>query len=492
VGGGFTSVDSNPTGYIVKLDQTGVVSITDPLPLGTGFDNTILGLYYESDYNNTGIEAIIVGGVFFNYDSNSTSRVTALTLEPVPTPELNALELHVGEPEVLVVTAFTENRFEAQGYSETYGDIVEFNPMCNTISIPYYNGIYDGVTLPDSSILSGFDLQWDGQNAYFMMPAGYPILFGHFLYIEFDSGPGNFYYFFEDPILPGINYNKEDYGVDAFNFSAPYITISNDGTKVTLHGVTYQQFLDYTPGSLYLDVCIESFGAAYGYMTRRIDTTHQIDIPLDWRNFKYRRFEFVTTNVLGTTFISTNTGDTCSIPTVNSLTTGAYSDFPVIPSESFDVTITGYGGTTGYWFWSGNVENIASNQGGLMQNVHIKPGYMQNVLLDYTANVDIIASNIVVSTTRTLSNLNSLGECNINNIIIDNITSCTVGNISMASINTIVYTIFSYTVNITGDLTGSVNFGTSNFSKRILKDSIGNTLLEYFDGTTMQYVTSPF
>lgn len=103
---------------------------------------------------------------------------------PTPTdPNFNPQELYYGDIEPIIVQAESTNTLSPIAYSTIYpNDILEYQAYTNKIGLDL--GIQNGYTLPDSSTVSGFDLQWDGTNVYFDMPSGYPALFGHYFYID--------------------------------------------------------------------------------------------------------------------------------------------------------------------------------------------------------------------------------------------------------------------------------------------------------------------
>ncbi|MEI2421065.1 delta-60 repeat domain-containing protein, partial [Arthrospira platensis SPKY2] len=71
VGGDFTTFDSNSSIRIARLNSDG--SFDSSFSSGTGFDNTVQIVRVDS----TG--RILVGGLFLNYNSNSSSRLARLS-----------------------------------------------------------------------------------------------------------------------------------------------------------------------------------------------------------------------------------------------------------------------------------------------------------------------------------------------------------------------------------------------------------------------------
>ena len=96
-------------------------------------------------------------------------------------PGFNPKEIHIGDVEQILVQAISTYEISETAYSQSFqGDVIQYQPYTNKIGLELQ--IHNGYTLPDSSVVSGFDLQWDGTNVYFNMPTGYPALFGHYFY----------------------------------------------------------------------------------------------------------------------------------------------------------------------------------------------------------------------------------------------------------------------------------------------------------------------
>ncbi len=477
-------------GYSVigVYSEAGVLNTTYNPQSSFDYDLTEVEVMLNGDY-------LLCGGVINVTYRGNASPESLIALDLSTDSPYNPRQIHTGDPEVIVVEAISSNRFAPEGYSETYGDIVEFNPICNTIAIPEQNGIENGVTLPDSSTVSGFDLQWDGQNAYFMMPAGYPILFGHFLYIYWDhSGPSPTYYeYFTEPILPGLN-NNSNIGQGTNSIPALTVIVSNDGMKVTMPGVTYQQFLDYNLDSLYLDVCIESQGPAYGQMNRRTNPVLDASAPIDWRNFRYRAFEFNIPGHGNQYMLSygswPNGGDTSpNFSTGSVVTSGNYKDVAPFGTEVLSVHIGGRGSTTAYWFYNGSAEFFRIRQG---YNSRITIDYFNAAWIDYMYQVNLNmggVSGFVVA--NGISNSNITGY---SGAVLLNDVSGILGYINFSSslFNGLFNVFFQVAFNFpVGNYTGSAIL-PANYSKQMFIGSDNTVYCSYYNGTAVQYATSPF
>lgn len=202
-------------------------------------------------------------------------------------PSYDPIDIYTGPEEMLIVQAISTNRIAENAYSEQYPqDIINFNPLVNKLGVSI--DVYNGITLPNSSIVSGFDLQWDGTNAYFDMPTGYPVLFGQFFYFycQFDDGMTTY-----DQDGSFANVSPSILSPDYSYYPNPSrIQIVNNGTRVLLLDLTQVDVNNYVSNSLYIDT-IREIDNAYGWITRRIDTYRNISVPFDFRGRKYRRYE---------------------------------------------------------------------------------------------------------------------------------------------------------------------------------------------------------
>jgi len=455
IGGDFTTVNGNPSDSLIRITSNG-----GPDVLFQFTPTFSPGEYiYALSYNLT-TTAIFVGGIFSLCNNISVGNIAALATDYTYTVGYNPLDIHIGDPEVIVIEAISSNRFAPQGYSETYGDIVEFNPICNTVAFPLNTGLDSSVILPNGDPATGFDLQWDGQNAYFMMPTGYPILFGHLFYINFGTVQGLDFEFMTDPILPGINFQKENYSPEILS---PYIIVSNDGMKITLPSVTYAEFIQYDPGSLYVDVCVVPQSVAYGQMNRRTDVVRQVSAPLDWRNFRYRVWQFQVTT--GNYFCG-STGDT--IP-YGSITNGIYKDFAPIGDSCWNLDIGGIGGTTGFWWYTGTFDKSVIEYGNdsNIEFRYLSYTYINNIFSSF-ANLAYVFNF-------------TLGFANNSSFFMSYSGGLYFGFVNSLNV---------YAVN-DGDYSAASLLGTDT-TKRLIRSTTSTVFLEYFDGVSMQYATSPF
>jgi hypothetical protein len=207
---------------------------------------------------------------------------------PLSGTNFNPRQIYTGETEVLVVQAVSNYEISPIGYSEDYpNDIVQYEPYTNKLGVVFE--IQNDNELPNATIITNFDLQWDGTNVYFNMPSGYPALFGHFFNVdcEFNDGVDTFYLRNNfEPLIPNVSYcNHPINGGLITN-----IKIENNGQKIILLDLTENDFNNYVTNTLYVET-IYGISDAYGWITRRRDTFRNLDIPFDFRAVKYRRFE---------------------------------------------------------------------------------------------------------------------------------------------------------------------------------------------------------
>jgi hypothetical protein len=174
----------NPNGDIVDLEGgSGTSSIEDITylelyNLTINNELTPLQWYRLTDYKSVNfINGYEIASLNSNYNG-----------DPPTDPYFIPREVYTGDTEILLLQAKSTNEIAEIGYSETFpSDIIHYQPYTNKIGaniISYDGGIQNGVFLPDSSEVIGFDLQWDGTNVYFDMPVGYPALYGQGFSIE--------------------------------------------------------------------------------------------------------------------------------------------------------------------------------------------------------------------------------------------------------------------------------------------------------------------
>jgi len=252
-------------------------------------------------------------------------------------------EIYTGETEVLLLQSITTNSISPIGYSENYPqDIIDYEPYTNKIGILLLT--QNGYMMPDSSIVSGFDLQWDSINneVYFDMPVGYPLFFGSYLYIYCEFNGGSYY---QDgtynPVTPGVSKCQfPDTNNNPYYFypkKSSDLKLKNDGQRIVLIDLNYDDYTSYTTNSLFVESLYEK-GNAYGWITRRQDTQRGIDVPFDFRGRKYRRFKIeILGNIKSFNYTSTITG----ISTTTYFNVTGVSSLSGVTNASFDVTVVG-------------------------------------------------------------------------------------------------------------------------------------------------------
>lgn len=385
----------------------------------------------------------------------------------------NPKAVHTGDIEPLLIKAITTNRFDSVAYSEKYtDDVLNYDPYVQTLSVTW-EYITNGEVMPDASVVSGFDLQWDGTNVYFNMPTGYPVQFGVFFEVYADFNTNTDYIGFHwETVRPGINYQSQA-GYKESNLTAEInAVISSDGTKVILEGLTFTDFQNYDTDSLVVYALLYEL-PAYGWVRRRTNDTLQISLGLDWRNFKYRRYQVDMT------------GDGSFFPTVapvymacgpsiygyaNPLPaqyTGLYKDFYVIGngqngwSDFYNIKNL-VDGAPYWWYWLGSFQNIvfAVENGG---------GYVSNVSFEYS------------SYNATLYNVSLRG---FNVKILARVTLY--GNFSSVNIDYINDGLSNGISGLTGSIGDAFPFG--NCANATLLDGFAYSKTIYSDGGTLKFI----
>lgn len=324
----------------------------------------------------------------------------------VPIVGYNPKAIHTGDIEPILIKAITTNRFDSVAYSEKYtDDVLNYDPYVQTLSsIP--TTINNTQPLPNSTIVSGFDLQWDGTNVYFDMPTGYPVQFGAFLeiYADFDGG-NEFIGFNWEVVRPGINYQTQA-GYKDSTFNNINAVVSSDGMKVIIEGLTFANFQDYDADSLYVFVLAYEF-PAYGWVRRRTNDNLQISLGVDWRNFKYRRYEVDMT------------GDITFFPTIApvymacgpeifgwgnplpALYTGLYKDYYIFGntapgySDYFNIKDQSTGAPL-FWYYVGGFDNVLfiteESNGAFVTNLNVNGSELRSITC-YNSTIEYVITN---------------------------------------------------------------------------------------------------
>jgi hypothetical protein len=330
-----------------------------------------------------------------------------------PVVGYNPKAVHTGDIEPLLIKAITTNRFDSVAYSEKYtDDVLNYDPYVQTLSATWQR-INNGSTLPNSTIVSGFDLQWDGTNVYFNMPTGYPVQFGVFLEVAADfNGASDYIYYNWETVKPGVNYQSQaGYKESTLNTEINAV-VSSDGKKVILEGLTFTDYQNYDTDSLDVYILIYEF-PAYGWVRRRTNDNLQISLGIDWRNFKYRRYQVDMTGdgsffpTVAPVYMACGPSVYGYINPLPALYTGLYKDFYVIGngqngwSDFYNIK-NSVDGAPYWWYWLGSFQNIvfAVDNGG---------GYVSNVSFEYATynatiyNADIRRLNCKVFDTMTMT-----------------------------------------------------------------------------------------
>ncbi len=495
--GGPANTDFN--GYatgIAKYDQNGVLD-TSYNP-GSSFDQQV----YDIAEMDEGNYLLVLSG-FGEYQGNASPK-GIVALKPFVS-SYDARESYVSSPEVLVVTAINGSEVDPMGYSETWGDTVTYIPYFNALGI--VTDFDNGTTLSNGQVLSGFDLQWDSTEnvAYCTMPEDYPVRFGNYFYIEFNTSlpsTQNYIYLVIEPVKPGLNYSM-DYDPEDIQSS---VLVSTDGLTVKFPDVTFAQYQAYVPDSLYAET-VEKFHDAYGFVQWRKDPSRNIVAPFDWRNYKYRRYELTLPSPIGGTYwAGTTDTDFSGTPTGNYIDVAPFGgssdqyvnqqldpdmDGPPYYFETSNVVFNGSPGAINYYYWLGTYDNIFVGSGfydtfstanyvynltflgGAGRSTFSSGGQLTNTFCVgqfFSSTIDIQISNCIFSNTY---------GCNFRNGYYSSISGAQFGNMANVSFEG---------ANINGDKTG-INLNDGYTKSVILATDNQNYLIKH-DGTN--FVSTSF
>jgi hypothetical protein len=447
-------------------------------------------IVYSDLYNAIETASLTAGQWYRITDYRSVNFLNGWAIanqNPTPTdPNFNPQEIYEGDIEVILVQAISDNQLSPTAHSETFsGDILEYQAYTNKIGVDL--DIYNGQALPDSSVVSGFDLQWDGTNVYFEMPAGYPALFGHYfyLYAEFDGGS-----YYQDgafePLTPGIVECQHPYTSDDPDYGYPKamsrIRIENGGMKVVLLDLDETDFNNYDVDSLYVDT-VQTLGDAYGWVTRRNDTEREVNVPFDFRGRKYRRFEVNLSAInaaLGTGYYGQ--GDNF----YGQGTTGNYKDLPVFGLDFNNIQWQGAGGPNMYWYNGFNDNNVFGNYS---INLNIKDSFLRNTVGSYFQQ-NTVGDSFFGNTVGDSFSFNTVGDSFSFNRVSNSFNNNTVGDSFFG--NTVGD---SFQLNIIKRLVSFTDFTSAthvygNYNCQIFQISNGSLRLSYVDGSDVVQYTA--
>lgn len=378
VGGQFSYLNNVRNQSFVKLSSDG--SIDSDFATYNGFFQAIK---YVNAFDN---DYVIVAGDIVNYQDEPVSKIIKLHNQETPSGYV-AREVYTSEnSEVLLLRAISSYEFDPVVLSETYpNDVLEYLPYCNNLGFPLE--ITNNNTLPDESEVTGFDLMWDADNSqvYFDVPTGYSVQYGHYFSIYAELGNSQIDCVFEPvtPIRSAPRYNNS-YNTIIIN----EILISDDGIRVMLPDLTYNDFLSYQSSSLYV-YTINPTEEITGCVTKRTDRSNDIVVPFDFRGIKYRRWQMDLSGSYNWLNLSANyLGLTDTVHALGSqITTGNYKDFPVFPLYGdgvYDIHIDGVGSPDGGWWQNGDVENNIFTSS--VRNLKIGMGFRDNTFFQAFTN----------------------------------------------------------------------------------------------------------
>jgi hypothetical protein len=466
---------------------------------------------YLSLYNKIVNSQLVPGKKYRLTDYKSVNFLNGWSIannNPIPTdPNYIPQEVFIGENEILILEAISTYELNPIANSETYqGDIVEFQAYTNAIGVNF--NIFTGATLPDSTIVTDFNLKWDGTNVYFDMPPNYPALFGHYFYVFADFNGGSYSQdgCFE-PLTPVISQCQYPYSTDDILYNYPKkmsrLSVSADGMKVILLDLVEADYLAYDIDTLDVET-IYKIDDAYGWVTRRNDTQRNISVPFDFRGRKYRRFQIDLTPLNSSLGLGYwGQGETY----YGQATTGLFYDFGCFVqngNDYYNIYWDGIGGPDMYYY------------AGFSDNNVIVSGFFRNKLQDFTFNNtfgnysyennfaftfhDNTIGGMTGSITTGRFSGNLIGYNSQNNIFGLEVNNNNVGQNFVNNDFSFGFfqgnTVPNNCTYITSKVPiGPVNFNTSTifagttYTKTIIYGSDGQYYISYYDGTNQQNVT---
>jgi len=293
-----------------------------------------------------------------------------------------------------------------------------------------------------------------------------------------------------EPLTPNISICQFPYSFDGgrYTMAVSRIKLKSNGMKVVLLDLVEADYNNYITDTLYVDT-IYALGDAYGWITRRIDTFRNINVPFDFRGRKYRRFEVDLSSVnssLGTGYYGI--GDKFSTNPFGSgpATTGSYQDFKVFDNENqyaSNIEWQSIGGADAYGTRGINDNNVFFGQ---FASTKIENLFSNNTIAESFYNVirgpflqNVIGNNFFNNTIKFLFVNNTIGTHFQNNTIGDYFTNNTVR--SYFQYNTIKAEVNSI------DFSSATHVG-GIYNCEIFRRSDNTLQLSYIDGTnTVQY-----
>jgi len=427
IGGAFSSFNGTNLNNIVNLNSDGTLNTNFVSTFNPG--NWIIKLRKLADEN------VLCGGWFSGFQNiNGELNYIAKYITSDQDSGFIYSGVNEGLIEKIILKANSINSLEKLAFSEDYPqDILEYNPYVRNLGRSFQ--FYNGQLLPDSTNVTGFDLQWDGSKVYFDMPSGYTIAFGKPLYIGSSFGNNEWVIesSIESTVLDRVQKSSNlDFSINNSKLNSS-IRIVSGGTRVYLEDLDFSSFTAYDFNSLNVRTELPLI-PSYGLITNRKDTDKSVSVPFDFRNVKYRRYEMFLQNDIFTT-PAQYYGLTDNFDGQGSNCTGRYCDFYVFGNRGADY----YGIDWKSINYSFN-DNVYFDNNvilGQMNTVNISKGMNFNTFMDdFTySKVDYLNENIfnIFSKNNTIGNITN--NRIVGNVIHNNIKDGFNSNISIGDIN---------------------------------------------------------
>ena len=477
---GNTQIVLNTNGESVVFQPVSDASWIAIESLGGGGASAPVDILYADLYNDTVAAKLTAGQWYRVTDYRSVNFLNGWEIannNPLPVdPSFDPRQIYTGDVEVILVQAISPYQIAEVGYSETFqGDVIQYQSYTNKIGVDF--DISNGTILPDSSIVSGFDLQWDAVNnqAFFNMPLAYPALFGHYFYLYAEFSGGTYYQngCFE-PLTPVEAICQYPYTSDDPAYGNPKamsrLSVSVDGIKVVLLDLNQNDVNNYDAGTLYVET-VYAIGDAFGWITKRNDTLRNIVVPFDFRGRKYRRYE-VDLTVVNPALATGYWGQGDNY--FSQGTTGNYIDVPSFGEagyDAYDIEWNDIGGADMNWYAGYNDNFVClgylefSKIGFYSRNSTITNSTKNTIGNYFQSNT--IGTNFSGNAIKNDFSNNTLGGNFRFNTIANNFVANTIGDNFQQ--NTIVD-------NFINNTTGT-NFGANAIGFGFQQNTIGNSFL---------------
>jgi hypothetical protein len=355
------------------------------------------------------------------------------------------------------------------------GLVLDVTVKSGSISVNSISNYGDNYAIGDTLLIQGTDIGGtDANNVTITV-------------LAVDTESGSYYQegVFE-PLTPNISTAQYPQTFeDSYGKNAPKtlsrLKVEDEGMKVILLDLTEEDYDNYIADTLYVET-VYALGDAYGWVTRRIDTFRNVDVPFDFRGRKYRRFEVDLSSInssLGTGYWGI--GDDF----LGQGTTGSYHDFKCFDNENqwaYNIKWNDMGGADMYT--RGYNDNFVCL--GLFDNTVLGSVCYNNTIFECSLNK--IDGNFINNVINISFADNEIGYSFMDNTIGNNFIANKVSSdfYSNTILDNFQYNLINSSPSITDFSSATYVYGS--YTCTIFKNSAGTLRLSYIDGTdTIQY-----